>query len=115
MLSMGEVLMLVGEDIAQLVGQALGIAYPDIDVGVRVSVYPIVNVAVDDIVLQFDGERPVCLAALELGVEHTERWHMMGDDNLMGCLRMCHSFLDEREATPMLSIELGVGYQLTFI
>ena len=31
-LVVGEVLMLVGEDIAQLVGQALGIAYPDIDV-----------------------------------------------------------------------------------
>ena len=43
--------MLVGEDIAQLVGQALGVAYPGIDVGVRVSVYPIVNVAVDDLFL----------------------------------------------------------------
>ena len=107
--------MLVGEDIAQLVGQALGIAYPDIDVGVRVSVYPIVNAAVGDIVLQFDGERPVCPAALKLGVEHTERRHMMGDDNLMGSLRMCHSLLDEREASLMLDIELGMGHQFTFI
>ena len=114
-LAVGEVLMLVGKDIAQLVGQALGVAYPGIDVGVRVSVYPIVNAAVGDIVLQFYGERSVCLAALKLGVEHTERRHMMCDDNLMGCLRMCHSFLDEREATPMLGIELGVGHQLTFI
>ena len=112
---MGEVLMLVGEDIAQLIGQALGVAYPDIDVCVRVSVYPIVNAAVGDIVLQFYGERPVCLTALKLGVEHTERRHMMCDDNLMGCLRMCHSFLDEREATLMLGIELGMGHQLTFI
>ena len=31
-LAVGEVLMLVGEDIAQLVGQALGVAYPGIDV-----------------------------------------------------------------------------------
>ena len=114
-LAVGEVLMLVGEDIAQLVGQALGVAYPGIDVGVRVSVYPIVNAAVGDIVLQFYGESPVCLAALKLGVEHTERWHMMGDDNLMGCLRMCHGLLDERETTPMLSIELGMGHQFTFI
>ena len=52
-LAAGEVLMLVGEDIAQLVGKALGVAYPGIDVGVRVSVYPIVNAAVGDIVLQF--------------------------------------------------------------
>ena len=115
MLAVGEVLMLVGEYIAQLVGQALGVAYPGIDVGVRVSVYPIVNAAIGDVVLQFYSESPVCLAALKLGMEHTERRHMMGDDHLMGCLRMCHSFLDEREATPMLSIELGVGYQLTFI
>ena len=107
--------MLVGEDIAQLVGQALGIAYPDIDVGVRVSVYPIVNAAVGDIVLQFDGERPVCLAALELGVEHTERWHMMGADNLMGCSRMCHCLLDERQTSLMLDIALGMGHQFTFI
>ena len=108
-------MMFIREHIAQLVGQALGVANPIIDVCVRVSVYPIVNAAVGDIVLQFYGERPVCLAALKLGVEHTERWHMMCNDNLMGCLRMCHSFLDEREATLMLGIELGVGHQLTFI
>ena len=115
MLVVGEVLMLVGEYIAQLVGQALGVAYPGIDVGVRVSVYPIVNAAIGDIVLQFYSESPVCLAALKLGVEHTERRHMMGDDNLMGCLRMCHSFLDERKAAFMLCIKLGMGHQLTFI
>lgn len=114
-LAAGEVLMLVGEDIAQLVGKALGVAYPGIDVGVRVSVYPIVNAAVGDIVLQFYGERSVCLAALKLGVEHTERRHMMGDDNLMGSLRMCYRILDEREASLMLDIELGMGHQLTFI
>ena len=114
-LAVGEVLMLVGEDIAQLVGQALGVAYPGIDVGVRVSVYPIVNAAVGDIVLQFYGERSVCLAALKLGVEHTERWHMMCDDNLMGSLRMCHGLLDKGEATLMLGIELGMGHQFTFI
>ena len=114
-LAAGEVLMLVGENIAQLVGQALGVAYPDIDVCVRVSVYPIVNAAVGDIVLQFYGERPICLAALKLGVEHTERRHMMGYDNLMGCLRMCHGLLDKGEATLMLSIELGVGHQFTII
>ncbi|WP_173805371.1 hypothetical protein [Prevotella sp. P5-92] len=33
-LAAGEVSMLIREHIAQLVGQALGIAYPDIDVGV---------------------------------------------------------------------------------
>ena len=115
MLVVGEVLMLVGEYIAQLVGQALGVAYPSIDVGVRVSVYPIVNAAIGDIVLQFYSESPVCLAALKLGVEHTERRHMMGDNNLMDCLRMCHSVLDEREATLMLGIELGMGHQFTFI
>ena len=114
-LAVGEVLMLVGEDIAQLIGQALGVAYPDIDVCVRVSVYPIVNAAVGDIVLQFYGERSVCLAALKLGVKHTKRRHMMGDDNLMGCLRMCHSFFDEREASLMLGIELGMGHQFTII
>ena len=115
MLVVGEVLMLVGEYIAQLVGQALGVAYPGIDVGVRVSVYPIVNAAVGDIVLQFYSESPVCLAALKLRVEHTERRHMMGDDNLMGSLRMCYSILDECEASLMLGIELGMGHQLTFI
>ena len=114
-LAVGEVLMLVGEDIAQLIGQALGVAYPDIDVCVRVSVYPIVNAAVGDIVLQFYGESPVCLVALKLGVKHTKRRHMMGDDNLMGCLRMCHSFFDEREASLMLGIELGMGHQFTII
>ena len=90
-------------------------AYPCIDVGVRVSVYPIVNAAVGDIVLQFDGERPVCPAALKLGVEHTERRYMMGDANLMGGLQMHQSLFDEREASLMLSIELGMGHQFYFI
>ena len=112
---MGEVLMFVRENIAQLVGQALGVAYPGIAVGVRRSVYPIVYAAIGDIVLQLYGERHVCLAALKLWVEHTERWYMMGDNNLMGCLRICHCILDKGEATFMLSIELGMGHQLTFI
>ena len=115
MLPMRKALMLIREHIAQLVGQALGVAYHGIDVGVRMSVYPIVNAAVGDIVLQFDGESPVCLAALKLGVEHTERRHMMGDDNLMGGLRTCHGILDKGEATLMLSIELGMGHQFSFI
>ena len=115
MLPMREALMLIREHIAQLVGQALGVAYPGIDVCVRVSVYPIVNVAIGDIVLQFYSESPVCLAALKLGMEHTERRHMMGNDNLMGSLRMCHSLLDERETLLMLDIELGMGHQFTFI
>lgn len=115
MLAMGEVLMLVGEDITQLVGQALGVAYPGIDVGVRVSVYPKVNAAVGDIVLQLYGESPVCLAALKLGMEHTERRHMMCDDNPMDCLRMYHSIPDERDASLMLGIELGMGHQFTII
>ena len=68
-----------------------------------------------NIVLQLYGERHVCLAALKLWVEHTERWYMMGDNNLMGCLRICHCILDKGEATFMLSIELGMGHQLTFI
>ena len=57
---MGEVLMFVRENIAQLVGQALGVAYPGIDVGVRMSVYPIVYAAIGDIVLQL----PCCLETL---------------------------------------------------
>ena len=115
MLPMREALMLIREHIAQLVGQALGVAYPGIDACVRVSVYPLVHAAIGDLVLQFYSESPVCLAALKLGMEHTERRHMMGNDNLMGCLRTCHGLLDEREATLMLGIELGMGHQLTTI
>lgn len=72
MLVVGEILMFIGEYISQLVREALSVAYLGINISMRVSVYPIVNAAVSDIVLQFYGERPVCLAALKLGVEHTE-------------------------------------------
>lgn len=51
MLAEGEVMMLIGEHIAQLVRQTLSVAYPGIDIGVRVSVYPIVNAAVGDLFL----------------------------------------------------------------
>lgn len=69
---MGEIVVLIGENISQLVGQTLGITYFCIDVGVRVSVYPIVDATSGYIILQFYGECPVCLAALKLWMEHTE-------------------------------------------
>ena len=49
------------------------ISYPGIDVGVRMSVYPIVYAAIGDIVLQLYGERHVCLAALKLWVDVYKR------------------------------------------
>lgn len=72
MLAVREVLMFIGKYISQLIRQALCVTYPCINIIMRVTVYPIVDAAVCDIVLQLYCECSVCLAALKLGVKHTE-------------------------------------------
>ena len=72
--------MLPMKQISQLIGHALGIAYLDIHVVVGVTVYPEIDAAALDIVLQFNRESSVSLAVSKLGTLHLEGWNMMGYD-----------------------------------
>ena len=74
--------MLSMKDIPQLIGYTLGIAYLYIRVVVRVSIYPVINAAIFDIIFQFHGEGSIGLAVGELGTLHLERRNMVGYYNL---------------------------------
>ena len=77
-----ESFMLSMKDISQLIGYTLGIAYLYIRVVVRVSIYPVINAAIFDIIFQFHGEGSIGLAVGELGTLHLERRNMVGYYNL---------------------------------
>ncbi len=77
-----ESFMLSMKDIPQLIGYTLGIAYLYIRVVVRVSIYPVINAAIFDIIFQFHGEGSIGLAVGELGTLHLERRNMVGYYNL---------------------------------
>lgn len=77
-----ESFMLSMKDIPQLIGYTLGIAYLYIRVVVRVSIYPVINAAIFDIIFQFHGEGSIGLAVGKLGTSHLERRNMVGYYNL---------------------------------
>ena len=77
-----ESFMLSMKDIPQLIGYTLGIAYLYIRVVVRVSIYPVINAAILDIIFQFHGEGSIGLAVCELGTLHLVRRNMVGYYNL---------------------------------
>ena len=77
-----ESFMLSMKDIPQLIGYTLGIAYLYIHIVVRVSIYPVINAAILDIIFQFHGEGSIGLAVCELGTLHLVRRNMVGYYNL---------------------------------
>ena len=94
------------EGIAKLVADAAGCANGLVDVTVGVTIYPVVNAAVSDVVGQFYGERSIDPAAAELRRHQLEGGHMVGDDHLMFGLTFCHRPFDEIEATLMLLVKV---------
>ena len=77
-----EKLMLTMKDISQLIRHTLGIADLDIHIVVRVSIYPVIDTTIFDIVFQFNRKGSVGLAIGKLGTLHLEGWHVVGYNNL---------------------------------
>ena len=69
--------MLPMKYIPQLIGHTFGIAYLDIHVVVGVAIYPIIDAADLDVVLQFNRESSVILAYGKLGALYLEGSNMM--------------------------------------
>ena len=94
------------EGIAKLIADASGSANGLVDVTVGVTVYPVADAAVSDVVGQFHGERPIDPTATELWRHQLEGRHMVGNDHLMLGLTFCHRPFDEIEATLMLLVKV---------
>ena len=78
----GEWLKLSMKYIPQLIGHKFGITYLDNHVVVGVAIYPMIDAADLDVVLQFNRESSVILAYGKLGALYLEGSNMMGCDNL---------------------------------
>ena len=68
--------------IPQLIGHTFGITYLDNHVVVGVAIYPVIDAADLDVVLQFKRESSVILAYGKLGALYLEGSNMMACDNL---------------------------------
>ena len=62
--------MLPMKYIPQLIGHTFGIAYLDIHVVVGVTIYPVIDAAILDVVFHFNREISVSLAIGNLGALH---------------------------------------------
>ena len=102
-------------DVAELVAEAAGGADGLVNVTVGVAVDPVVDSAVGDVVGQFNGERAVDAAALELRGNQLIGWDMVGDDDLVLGLAGADGLLDEVEAALMLDVEVGIPQQVLAI
>ena len=68
--------------IPQLIGHTFGITNLDKHVVVGMAIYPMIDAADLDVVLQFNRESSVILAYGKLGALYLEGSNMMGCDNL---------------------------------
>ena len=59
--------MLSMKDISQLIGHTFGVAYLNIHIIVRVTIYPEINPAILDVVFQFHCESSIGLAVGKYG------------------------------------------------
>lgn len=94
------------EGVSELIADASGSTNGLVDVTVGMTVYPVVDVAVSDVVGQFHGESAIDPTATELRRHQLEGGHMVGDDHLMLGLTFCHRPFDEIEATLMLLVKV---------
>ena len=74
--------MLSMKDISQLIGHTFGVAYLNIHIVVRVTIYPEIGPAILDVVFQFHCESSIGLAVGKFWALHLEGWDMMGYNNL---------------------------------
>lgn len=96
-------------DVAELVAEAAGGTDGFVDVAVGVAVDPVVDSAVGDVVGQFDGERAIDAATLELRGNQLIGRDVVGDDDLVFGLAGADGLLDEVEAALMLVVEIGIS------
>ena len=70
--------MLSMKDIPQLIGHTFCVAYLDIHIVMRMTIYPEINPAILDVVFQFHSESSIGLAVGKFWALHLEGWDMMG-------------------------------------
>ena len=98
-------MVLIRANITQLVGDTTSRAYRPIDVAMRMTKYPAVNVAVGDEISQFHRESSVDTAVPELRSCQQQGWDVMSHHHLVLSLGLCHRFFNKSEASVMFLVE----------
>ena len=107
--------MLFGKYIPQLVGDTFCPADHQVLVIVRMAIYPVLYVAVLDIVGQFYGECPVSLTVLKLLLLKLERRNMMSDNDFMFGMAVSNCLLYETQTSAVLFVESRKRHQFPLI
>ena len=110
-----EGVMLFGKYIPQLIGDTSCPAYHQVLVIVRMDIYPVLYVAVLDIVRQLYGECSVSLAVLKFLLLKLERRNMMSDNDFMFGMAVSNCLLYETQASAVLFVESRKRHQFTLI
>ena len=90
----------------QLIWHTFGITYLDIHVVVGVAIYPMIDAADLDVVLQFNRENSVILAYGKLGALYLEGSNMMGCDNLSSGHTAWYRVLQDSQTPFMFSVKI---------
>lgn len=110
-----EGVMLIGKYIPQLIGDTSCPAYHQVLVIVRMTIYPVVYVAVLDIARQLYGECSVSLTVLKFLLLKLERWNMMSYDDLVLGIAVSNCLFYESQASAVFFIESRKRHQFTLI
>ena len=93
-------------DVAELVGENLRLADLRVDIAMRVTIDPIVDIRIRDIIAQLYRESTIDRAASKFLCCTLLRRHMVREYNLRLRLAFLHSSGDKIESTFVLGIEI---------
>ena len=93
-------------DIAKLVGEDIRLADLCVNVAMRVTINPVVDIRVHNIIAQLHRKRAIDRAASKLLCGTSLRRHMVREYNLRLRLAFLHSRGDKIEATFVFGIEI---------
>ena len=101
--------------IAQLIGHNSSIAYLCINITMRVTVNPVINSTVGNIIAQFHGKGTIDGTATKLCRRAKSSWHVMRKHNSRFGFASHNGLLNKLQASLMLSVEIGCCQQVVSI
>ena len=99
--------MLASLDISKLIADDLGSVDFWIDIGMGVTIYPHINPAVSDIVMQVHRKCSIERALLMMRCNNCHCREMMSHHYNMLCITLRNTLLDELQTLPVLVIEVA--------
>ena len=93
-------------NVTELVGEDFRLADLCVDITMRVTIYPIIDIRSRDIIAQLNRKRAIDGATLKFLSRTLLRRHMVRKDDLRLCRTHLYSLADEVETTFVFGIEI---------